>query len=77
MVPIVSYFALRVSFGSIITCSIELCCHFYFRQAICIPPLFLKCFEISKESISVILNNGVIGIGSSKMKWAFVGALHM
>ena len=40
-------------------------------------PMFEKCFEISKESNFVIPNNGVIGIDSSKTKWALVGALHM
>ena len=77
MVPIVSYLVLRVSLSFIIAFSIELCCHFYFRQTIFISPLFLKCFELSKESISVIPNNGVIGIGSSKMKWVLVGTQHM
>ena len=62
-----------LSLGSKITFLIKLCCHFHFWQAIFILPLFLKCFEISKESTSVIPNNGVIGIDSGKIKWALVG----
>ena len=73
IVLIASYFLLRVSLSSKITFLIKLCCHFHFWQAIFIFPLFLKCFEICKESSSVISNNGVIGIDSGKIKWALVG----
>ena len=72
------FFILRAfSLGSKITFLIKLCCHFYFQQAIFILPLFLKCVEISKESNSVIPNNGVIRIDSGKIKRALVGARHM
>ena len=67
------YFILRVSLGSKITFLIKLCCHFYFWQAIFVLPLFLKCFKISKESNSVIPNNGVIGIGSCKINGLWWG----
>ena len=72
------FFILRAfSLGSKITFLIKLCCHFYFQQAIFILPLFLKCVEISKESNSVIPNNGVIRIDSGKIKRALVEARHM
>ena len=72
------FFILKAfSFGSKIAFLIKFGCHFYFWQAIFILPLFLQCFEISKESDSVIPNNGVIGIDSGKIKRALVGARHM
>ena len=44
-----------------------------FWQAIFTPPLFWKCFEISKESNFVILNNGIYGFGPCKNNRALVG----
>ena len=71
-----TFFFIRRAFslGFKITFLIKLCCRFYFWQTIFSYFLcFLKCFEISEESNSVIPSDGVYGINSCKINGLWWG----